>query len=66
MASPGGEWDFKNSANPRAGGRGYYFFGDQLFSPEDFGNIHFGYVGAAGGFAPFALKTGAGSTDLYR
>ena len=62
---PGGNWDFKNTANPQDGGRGYYFFGDQLFSAEDFGNIHFGYVGTAGGFSSSALRAGAGAAQIY-
>ena len=61
----GGSWDFKNGANSQDGGRGYYFFGDQLFSAEDFGNIHFGYVGSAGGFSSGVLKAGAGAAQVY-
>ena len=44
----GGIWDFKNKKNQNY--RTYYWFNNDLISAEDFGNVHYGYVGAAGGF----------------
>lgn len=40
-------WDFKYTKNPEH--RPYYWFGDRLVNAENFGNLHYGYVGAAGG-----------------
>ena len=53
---PQGDWDFKYKADQDGGRRGYYFFGDQLFSAEGFGNIHYGYVGTADGFGAGTLN----------
>ena len=44
----GGKWDFKDKNNPEH--RSFYWFNDELVTAEEFGNIHYGYVGAAGGF----------------
>lgn len=45
----GQDWDFKDDENnPEY--RPYYWFGDRLVNAENFGNLHYGYVGAAGGF----------------
>jgi Bacterial toxin 44 len=63
LVQPKGAWDFKYGANEKGGRRGYYFFGDTLYSAEDYGNIHYGYVGTAGGFAPWALAAGAGAVQ---
>ncbi|MGI5174577.1 hypothetical protein H0R92_13380, partial [Treponema sp. OMZ 840] len=37
-------WDFKFIENPEH--RPYYWFGDRLVNAENFGNLHYGYVGA--------------------
>jgi RHS repeat-associated protein len=47
----GGNWDFKNSDEVKKNGRENYFFSHQLVTPEQFGNLHYGYVGIAGGFS---------------
>ncbi len=53
---PRGDWDFK-AYNKED--RGYYFFNGELVDAEDFGNRHYGYVGAAGGFGATSLYGGA-------
>lgn len=54
----GGEWDFKKYE------RGYYFFNGELVKKEEFGNIHYGYVGTATGLNPSILKDFAGIAQL--
>jgi RHS repeat-associated protein len=66
LVQPRGEWDFLSRANEKAKGRGYFFFGDTLYSAEDYGNIHYGYVGTAGGFGPSGLKAGGGLAQIYK
>ena len=51
-----GDWDLKNSIYPSGD---YFIYGGELYSGEDIGNIHFGYVGSAL-YPPSFLHLGAG------
>jgi hypothetical protein len=41
-----GPWDFKNKPSDEY--RSHYWFNNDLIPVEEFGNIHYGYVGKAG------------------
>lgn len=56
----GGEWDYKNNNQ----GREYYFFDGELVDKETFGNRHYGYTGAAGGFNETTLKAAGGYAQM--
>ena len=58
----GGKWDFKDKNNPEH--RSFYWFNDELVTAEEFGNIHYGYVGAAGGFGLKLLKDAPGIVQV--
>ena len=58
----GGKWDFKDKNNPEH--RSYYWFNNELVSAEEFGNIHYGYVGAAGGFGKNLLIDAPGIVQV--
>jgi len=60
----GGKWDFKDPNNPKH--RSHYWFGNELVTAEEFGNIHYGYVGAAGGFGLQLLKDAPGIVQVER
>jgi hypothetical protein len=62
----GSTWDYKSRANPSAGGREFYFFGDQLVGADTYGNYHYGYVGTAGGYSPSVLQYGAGAAQVIK
>lgn len=64
LVQKGGPWDYLTKETNSPTGRGYYFFGSQLMSVEDFGNAHYGYVGTAGGFPPLVLQIGGGYAQL--
>lgn len=59
----GGKWDFKDVNNPEH--RSFYWFKNNLVTAEEFGNIHYGYVGAAGGFSIELLKDIPGIIQIY-
>ena len=58
----GGVWDFKdiNNSNHRA----FYWFDGNLVTAEEYGNIHYGYVGAAGGFPTVLLIDAPGIVQV--
>jgi len=58
----GGKWDFKDKNNPEH--RSFYWFEGELVTAEEFGNIHYGYVGAAGGFGLELLKDAPGIVQV--
>ena len=60
---PGGAWDYKVAA--ANGGRGYYFFNGQLVDANSFGNINYGYTGAAVGIGSNILVDAAGAVEAY-
>jgi RHS repeat-associated protein len=64
LVQKGGPWDYLSQANANAGGRGYFFIGNNLVDAETFGNCNYGYAGTAGGFTPFVLSLGAGYAQL--
>jgi hypothetical protein len=54
----GGVWDFKSVRNGwETDG---FIYNGQWYSAEDFGNIHYGYTGSAGGISPSLLVDAAG------
>ena len=57
-----GKWDFKDKKNPEH--RSHYWFDNELVTAEEFGNIHYGYVGAAGGFGLCILKDAPGIVQV--
>jgi RHS repeat-associated protein len=64
LVQKGGPWDYLSQANPSAGGRGYFFIGNQLVSAETFGNYNYGYAGTAGSFPQLTLLLGGGYAQL--
>ena len=64
LVREGGAWDFKSRANSVDGDRKFYFFGDQLVDAVTYGNLHYGYVGTAGGFSSNTLFTAAGLVQI--
>jgi hypothetical protein len=50
----GGPWDYKQAA------RAKFFFNGNLVTSEDFGNLNYGYTGAAGGFGSDLLIDAGG------
>jgi hypothetical protein len=60
---PGGAWDYKDPA--ARGGRGYYFFNAKLVNANDFGNLNYGYTGAALGLGSNVLVDAAGLVEAY-
>ncbi|MGP3610973.1 MULTISPECIES: RHS repeat-associated core domain-containing protein [Anoxybacillaceae] len=52
-------WDYKNKAN-----KYNYLLGKKVYTPEQFGNIHYGAVGTAAGFSPLTLLVGAGIAQI--
>jgi len=56
----GGDWDFKQY------GREYFFFDGKLAKKEDFGNLHYGYVGTAGGFGENILTDAGGFVQVAK
>jgi hypothetical protein len=59
----GGAWDYKTPA--ANGGRGYYFFNGKLVNANDFGNMNYGYTGAAIGMGSNVLVDAAGVVEGY-
>ena len=51
-----GQWDFKWAASSNSRDKKYIPFDGTAISPNDFGNIHFGYVGRSYGFPLWFLK----------
>jgi RHS repeat-associated protein len=62
LVKTGGEWDFKN--NEKYAGREFFFFGGELVQKEEFGNLHYGYVGTAGGYGSDILKDAGGFVQV--
>ncbi len=60
----GGKWDFKDKNNPEH--RSFYWFNNELVTAEEFGNIHYGYVGAAGCFGKYLLMDAPGIVQVSR
>ena len=58
-----GDWDFKNFKE-EDGKRGWYWFNGKLVTAEEFGNLHYGYVGAAGGFSTLLLIEAPGIAQV--
>lgn len=52
-------WDYKNRYSQTTR---YWYKGDS-YSGEEFGNIHYGYIGAAAGFTTTTLDAGAGAVQ---
>jgi hypothetical protein len=59
-----GAWDFKNKE--RSDYRSYFWFNGELISAEEFGNIHYGYVGNAGGIPTGLLIDAPGIAQIKR
>jgi len=64
---PRGMWDYKRKEQwkkdvktPYLGVTGEFCFNGEVMTAEDFGNIHFGYVGTALGFPDWMLFIGGG------
>ena len=57
----GGDWDLKNT---KYAGEQYYIYNGTVYSGEDIGNIHYGYVGSAV-FGPEILHICAGGYQVY-
>lgn len=64
----GGDWDLKNGVifpdKDQNGTRRYYLYRGEIYSGEDLGNIHFGYVGSFL-FRRSILHLGAGLYQVY-
>ncbi|WP_110930748.1 polymorphic toxin type 44 domain-containing protein [Paenibacillus bouchesdurhonensis] len=58
---PGGDWDYKTTYGYSA----KYKFNGLVTTGEDFGNIHYAYVGRAAGFSELLLKSAAGAVQIY-
>jgi hypothetical protein len=57
----GGAWDYKIIY----GYNTKYLFHGHVITGDDFGNIHYGYVGTAIGFTAYDLKYAAGMAQVY-
>jgi RHS repeat-associated protein len=55
---PNGDWDYKRQDR-------WFFFGGKLYNSEDFGNLHYGYVGTAAGIGSKILTDAAGTVQIY-
>lgn len=53
-----GPWDYKWQYT------GKYIYQGRKCTGEDLGNMHYGYIGRAGGFAPKLLETAAGAYQV--
>ena len=62
MVKTGGPWDFKNVRNSEH--RNYYWFGDDFVTAEEFGNLHYGIVGAAAGIPTDLLLDAPGPSQV--
>jgi RHS repeat-associated protein len=60
----GGGWDFKDKE--RKDYRGHYWFNGDLIDAVEFGNIHYGYVGNAGGIPTSLLIDAPGIAQIKR
>ncbi|WP_436663986.1 polymorphic toxin type 44 domain-containing protein [Alicyclobacillus acidoterrestris] len=58
----GGVWDIKQYY----GYSTLYSYGGELFSGDDLGNIHYGYVGRAAGFTSTTLQTAGGIVQIAK
>ncbi len=58
LVKPGGQWDYKRQNR-------YFFYNGNLVTGEDFGNINFGFSGAAAGVASGFLADAAGAVQVY-
>jgi len=56
-----GKWDYKNLDDGRDDG---YIFEGQIVTPEEFGNINFGYTGTALGLSRQTIHGGGGAAQL--
>jgi hypothetical protein len=56
---PGGEWDYKRQDRQ-------FFYNGELITGEEYGNIHYGYVGTAAGFGADILKDVAGLVQVHK
>jgi len=63
----GRDWDYKLRENwerdisiPYLGVDGQFIYNGIVTTAEDFGNIHYGYIGSAGGIVPTILYMGGG------
>ncbi|MED0676190.1 polymorphic toxin type 44 domain-containing protein [Aneurinibacillus thermoaerophilus] len=57
----GGEWDYKRTLGPST----KYEYNGYAMRGEDLGNVHYGFVGRAAGFAPTILRSAAGAYQIY-
>lgn len=55
----GGVWDYKRVYTK------YYYYNGSYLVGEDIGNMHYGYVGRAGGFTRTMLSSIAGAYQIY-
>lgn len=67
MVKSNGEWDYKLEENwvrdikvDYLGNDGKFIYNGKVTTAEDFGNIHYGFVGTAMGFSPEILFIGGG------
>jgi hypothetical protein len=65
MVKPKGPWDFKLSAPKQVRLKPLWRFGGKQISAEDFGNIHFGYIGRAEALKLNYLKLGSWYVDGF-
>jgi RHS repeat-associated protein len=59
MVNTGGAWDFKRAAPSRLRSMHLWRLGASWISPEDFGNIHFGFTGRLCGLSRSMLYLGS-------
>jgi hypothetical protein len=64
VVSPGQPWDFKLCAPRSLRDVPLFRFRGRKISMEDFGNIHFGFVGHAAGFSLLQLQIGSWWADM--
>ena len=58
--APGGSWDYKANTKDWFPKEGYFLYYGEIITPEDFGNINFGYTGTVLGLTPKTLYIGGG------
>ena len=61
MVRPGGPWDIKAKGQWR---HRHSYVGGNLYSNQDLGNLHYGYVGRKAGFTSLELKLGGSAAQL--
>ena len=67
LVKSNGNWDYKLEENwerdldvPFLGLDGKFIYNGKITTAEDFGNIHYGFVGTSLGFSPTVLYIGGG------